>query len=142
LAQARLVLVGRSALPAREAWDAWLAGHAPDDPTSVRIQRIRALESAGAEVLVGTADAGDRAGMGRVIAETRARFGDVHGVIHAAGLLGKDEFVPVAELGRATAERLFAAKVHGLFVLEEVLADRPPDFWLLVSSLSTVLGGI
>jgi acyl carrier protein len=142
LAQARLVLVGRSAVPAREEWDAWLASHPAQDPGSVRIQRIRALEAAGSEVLVGVADVADAVGMGQVIAAARSRFGDIHGVIHAAGLLGRQEFAPLAELSRATALRLFAAKVHGLLVLEDLLAGSPPELWLLVSSLSAVLGGI
>jgi amino acid adenylation domain-containing protein len=41
---ARLVLLGRTPLPPRPEWDAWLAGHVPSDPASGRIARLRALE--------------------------------------------------------------------------------------------------
>ena len=39
-------------------------------------------------------------------------------------------------------DRQFAAKVHGLVILEKVLRAEALDFWLLLSSISSVLGGI
>ena len=39
--QARLVLVGRSGLPPREEWDAWLATHTRRDTTSRRIRQVQ-----------------------------------------------------------------------------------------------------
>src|SRR5438876_12371496 len=35
--RARLVLVGRSRLPGRESWDAWIGSHPADDPVSTSI---------------------------------------------------------------------------------------------------------
>src|SRR5262249_35001249 len=49
--QARLALLGRSGVPARAEWDAWLGTHAPDDATSQRIRRLRTVEAAGGEVM-------------------------------------------------------------------------------------------
>jgi acyl transferase domain-containing protein len=137
----KLVLLGRSSLPPREGWSRWLPGHPPGDATSVRIRRIQALEEWGAEVLALAADVGDPRQVQRAVSEARARFGDIHGVIHAAGLLGPESFAPIQDLSRADCERLFAAKVRGLLALEEALAEPALDFWLLTSSLSTVLGG-
>ncbi len=139
--KARLVLTGRSPLPPPEQWPAWLAGHAETDPVSVRIGRVRRLETLGAEVLALSADVGDPAQMEAAVREAEARFGTIHGVIHGAGIVGGETFRPVAQIGRAECERQFHPKVTGLEVLETVLRGRSLDFCLLTSSLSSVLGG-
>ncbi|MEO6710602.1 MAG: acyltransferase domain-containing protein, partial [Planctomycetota bacterium] len=51
-ARARLVLVGRTPLPERSAWNEWLARRGPMDPTSRRIRGILECESLGSEVLI------------------------------------------------------------------------------------------
>lgn len=135
--QAKLVVVGRSALPAREHWDGWLHTHAPDDPVSRRILRLRALERHAGEVMVASVDVTDRDAMRELVAAVRARFGAVHGVIHSAGVPGGG----VIQLRtRAAAEQVLAPKIRGTRVLEEVLGDEPLDFLLLCSSLITAVG--
>jgi acyl transferase domain-containing protein len=141
-ARARLVLISRTSLPPREDQDAWLKDHAPTDPVSRRIERVRALEALGAEVLTVAADVADEGQMRVALAQARARFGQLHGVIHAAGELDKSTFLPVTQLGREACERQFLSKVTGLRVLERLLRDDPPAFCLLTSSLSAVLGGL
>ncbi|WP_375745203.1 amino acid adenylation domain-containing protein [Corallococcus interemptor] len=140
--QARLVLVGRSAFPAREEWDAWLGAHAPEDATSQRIRHLRELERRGGEVLVLRADVGNAEDMARVLARTEARFGALHGVIHSAGSLGASAHVPTLEANEARHAEQFEAKVRGTRILEQALRGRPLDFVLLQSSLAAVLGGI
>ena len=141
-ARVRLVLVGRSVVPDRVEWDAWLARSPAHDPTSVRIKRVRALEALGADVLVASADVADPVQMERVVGESRARFSSIDGVIHAAGLLGREDFLPLQGLDAEAAGRMFAAKIEGLLVLDRLLQSPRPEFWLLTSSLSTVLGGL
>jgi len=141
-AQGRLALIGRSAFPARAEWDGWLAGHDARDPTAVKIRALQALEELGAEVLVLSADVSDAQAMRRVLAEIDARFGALHGVIHAAGSVGMQAFREINQATPADAEAQFAAKVHGVLALNDVLGDRPLDFCLLTSSLSAVLGGL
>jgi phthiocerol/phenolphthiocerol synthesis type-I polyketide synthase E len=140
--QARLVLVGRSAFPERALWDRWIAEHAPGDPTGAKIRQLLALEAAGAEVLVLCADVSDAGAMRRVLAAVDARFGALHGVIHGAGSVGLQAFREINQSTPADAEAQFAAKVHGVLVLNEVLGSLPIDFCLLTSSLSAVLGGL
>ncbi|MBV9789244.1 MAG: SDR family NAD(P)-dependent oxidoreductase, partial [Chloroflexi bacterium] len=140
-AQARLVLVGRSALPAPERWDAWTHDH-PDDRASRVIARLRELEAHGAQVLTVSADVTDEQAMRGVVETALRHFGRLDGVIHAAGETSESSFGAIQELERATAERHFGAKLNGTLVLERVLADQPLDFVLLLSSLSAVLGGL
>jgi acyl carrier protein len=72
----------------------------------------------------------------------RERFGEIHGIIHAAGLVGEQTVSAISEMGREECERLFRAKVYGPLVLERIFRDTELDFVLLVSSLSSILGGI
>jgi acyl transferase domain-containing protein len=139
--KARLVLTGRSPLPPVEEWDQWLATHGEADPTSVRIVRVRRLEKLGAEVMVVRADAGDLGQMQAAFVQAEARFGEIHGVIHGAGIVGGETFRPLASLGRRECEEQFHPKMKGVAVLDQVLEGRRLDFCMLTSSLSSVLGG-
>jgi len=143
---ARLVFVTHSPFPERDDWDRCLAesgGNGGDDPVAVRIGRLRALEALGAEVLVVTADVADRELMRAAVERATAHFGALHGIIHLAGYSGEKTVKLIPEIDREEAERHFHAKVHGLYVLEEILAAREPlDFCLLFSSNASILGGI
>jgi acyl transferase domain-containing protein/acyl carrier protein len=121
-AKARLVLVSRSA--------------------SGNSQEVPELEALGAEVLVLDADVADENAMRHMLETIDARFGELHGVIHAAGAIGVETFREIRQAPAADAESQFGAKVRGLLVLDRVLGDRPLDFCLLLSSLSAVLGGL
>ncbi len=145
--RARLVLTRRTPLPPREAWDAWLEEHGPGDgadadKTSRAIVRVRALEATGSEVMVAAADVADEAAMRVVIDQAVARFGTIHGVIHAAGVLAQDSFKTVQLTGREECELHFGPKVYGLYVLERVLDGIELDFVTAYSSLSAILGGL
>jgi acyl transferase domain-containing protein/acyl carrier protein len=140
--KAKLLLLGRTELPARVEWDAWLAEHEADDPVSVRIRQVQALEEQGAQVLVMAADVKDEGQMRRALAEAEEQFGALHGVVYAAGGTDAQYVADISSISKAQCEANFAAKAHGLFVLERVLRGKAIDFCLIVSSLSSVLGGI
>jgi acyl transferase domain-containing protein/acyl carrier protein len=141
-AQAKLVLVGRSPVPARDDWDAWLEAHDEDDEMSTKIRRIRDMEDLGAEVLTVTADVADASQMRAALEQAHARFGSVHGVIHAAGNVTPGGFFGVDEADHELCERQFLAKVRGLTVLAETFQAESPDFVVLFSSISSVLAGL
>ncbi len=147
----RLALLGRSGLPPRAHWDAFEAEHQANDRQSRAIEAVRELEQQGAEVEVVVADVADRQAMAEALAAVRRRFGALHGVIHAAGLSGEAAFRPLGQLDRAACEAQFRPKITGTRVLAELLhggstadpaADPAPDFVMVTSSISTVLGGI
>ena len=120
---------------------------------SARIRAVQEIEAAGAEVLVVAADIADRDQMAALVDRAVARFGRLDGVIHAAGVAGAGTIqlkkregegsvlAALEDIDRRNCEAQFRPKVRGLFVLEEVLGDRPLDFCLVVSSLSTLTGG-
>ena len=141
-ARARLVLTGRGGLPERDEWDSWLASHGEDDEVSHRIGRVRELEALGAEVLVLRADVSDEGQMRAALDHAERRFGALDGVIHGAALGGDDVDKEISAMTPADCERHFRVKAHGLLVLEEILRGREVDFCLVLSSLSSVLGGL
>ena len=141
-AQAKLVLLGRSVLPARENWGQWLDTHDGQDRVSRKIRSVLDLEGLGAEVMVITADAANLMQMEDAIRQTIERFGDLHGVIHAAGIPGRHALHSILDTNRPECEEHFQSKVYGLFALERVLSTRKLDFCVLLSSLSAVLGGV
>ena len=162
--QAKVILTSRSALPAREAWSAWLISYSPYDPFSGKLHRLQMLESEGAEIqvvqadvadeaqgaaqsggakiLVMQADVTDEAQMTAILAQIEAQFGALHGVIHAAGISSGQFFDPMQELSVEQCDAHFGPKAYGLYVLEKVLAGKELDFCVLCSSLASVLGGL
>lgn len=140
--QAKLILIGRSPFPAREEWQHWLTTHEETDDISRKIGKVRELEALGAEVLVVSADVANLAQMQAVVAQAQERFGRLNGVIHAAGIVGGTSFSTIAQIDRIECEQQFQSKLYGLLVLEKVLQGKQLDFCLLLSSLSSVLGGL
>ncbi|MDV2992196.1 MAG: hypothetical protein N4J56_001850 [Chroococcidiopsis sp. SAG 2025] len=140
--KAKLILTGRSAFPVKDEWETWLATHDKDDEISGKIRKIQQLEALGAEVMVAAADVANINQMQAVIAQAESRFGRLNGVIHAAGVLGERAFNTIEKIEKINCERQFQSKVYGLLVLEKILQGRELDFCLLMSSLSSVLGGL
>ena len=135
--KAKLVLMGRRALPAPGEWSAWLAAHDAADPVSRGIRKVRELEALGAEVSVVGADVTLPADVKRVVDETLRRFGALHGVFHTAGVL--DDGV-IALKTRASAEAVLAPKVAGTLALDAALAGQKLDCLVLFSSISALCG--
>jgi len=136
---AKLILIGRSTFPRREDWSQWLETHDAEDSISLKLKKIQALEDLGADVLVVSADVTELEKMQAVITQASERFGQIHGVIHTAGVS------PGGTIQRKTAEQadtILAPKVLGTLVLDTVLKDFNLDFFVLCSSLASVFGNI
>jgi acyl transferase domain-containing protein len=117
--RARLVLVGRTA------------------PGASVQKRIDALVAAGGEVVTAAVEVSDESAVRKLRDEVRARFGAVHGIIHAAGVAGG------GVLARRTAAETAAVltpKVAGTRALDRVFAADGLDFFVLMSSLTAQLG--
>jgi acyl transferase domain-containing protein/thioesterase domain-containing protein/acyl carrier protein len=132
---ARLVLVARTPLPPRARWDAYLRGHGPHDATARRIRAVQRLESLGAEVLVAAADVCNLEEMRAAVDLARERFGGVHAVVHAAGVVNDG---PLLAKSPSAVEDVFTPKIHGTQVLHELFPDGNLDWLALFSSTSTV----
>ena len=136
-ARVRLVLTSRSGLPPRSEWGARLADPQTSDAVCRKIEQVLALESHGAEVFIGQADVTDREAMQSLVDAVRGRWGEIQGVIHAAGVVD-DNLIPLKD--RDEADRVLAPKVEGALVLDAVLDSEALDFFVLFSSVSALVG--
>jgi acyl transferase domain-containing protein/D-arabinose 1-dehydrogenase-like Zn-dependent alcohol dehydrogenase/acyl carrier protein len=108
-----VVLVGRSAAPA-------LLGGAP-------------------RVAYFAADVTDSEAMRSVVAEVDERFGQIDGVIHAAGVL-RDSLL--REKSVAGLRAVLAPKTAGVHVLDEVTQHEPLAFFAVFSSVVATIGNL
>jgi acyl transferase domain-containing protein/thioesterase domain-containing protein/acyl carrier protein len=134
--QAKLALVSRRSLPHKEGWYA-IASSTDNSESTRLIRRLRAIEDAGGEVRVYSADVTNRQAMARVIADCRERFGGLHGVFHAAGTL---DDAPIAAKTADSIQRVLGAKAVGAQVLHELLPVGELDVFAVFSSTSVYLG--
>ncbi|MBX9258975.1 SDR family NAD(P)-dependent oxidoreductase [Desmonostoc muscorum CCALA 125] len=136
--QAKLILIGRKGLPERSQWQQWLETHDNQDSVSRKIQTMLALEKLGSEVEVKTADVASYEEMQVAISEALEKFGQINGVIHAAGIAGGGMIQLKTE---DIANSVLAPKVKGTLVLEQILnlKNITLDFLVLCSSQSSIL---
>jgi hypothetical protein len=126
---ARLVLLGKTPLPDRSYWPDWLAEHPAGDPVSARIRMVEELEARGTEVLPLSADVTHPESMRSALTQVRRRFGALHGVVHAAGVL--DEALLAAQ-SLDQARDSIAPEVLGAGMLSELCARDELDFFVLI----------
>ncbi len=139
--QAKLVILERNAFPPHEEWQKLVSKGSENPAVAAKITKLLDIEKAGAEILIVQADVADENQVKISIERTISRFKQLNGVIHAAGIVGDDTIRPIAELQQSMCEDQFQAKIHGTLALAKALRAVKPDFVLLQSSLSTVLGG-
>lgn len=137
--QAKLVLIGRSGLPSKAEWEELLLRKDEEDLLKTKIKKIQLLEDLGAEVLVLTADVANLEQMQSAIDQVRDRFGNIHGVIHAAGTPGAG----IIQLKTTeSVKKVFQPKVKGTLVVDAVLQGIDLDFLVLFSSNTAIIGGL
>ncbi len=131
---ARLALVSRSGLPAREQWHEVAAA---GGRTADQIRAVMAIEAAGTHVAVFAGDVASAADLATVMAGIHAELGRVSCVIHAAGTAGDGfMFRKSPEEFRAT----LAPKVRGTVILDAATRSDAPELMVLFSSTSAVFG--
>ncbi len=140
--QAKLVLTGRSTLPDRDRWEQWIANHHDGDVTTEKIRKIQELETLGAEVLVLSADVANLQQMQAALSTTHQKFGQLNGAIHAAAFIDPKSFVGIDNTTKTEVNYHFLPKITGTLVLSKLLAAEQLDFCLVMSSISTLLGGL
>jgi len=133
----KITLIARRALPDRATWPRYLAAHDAGDPISRRILALQRLEALGGQIMVAPADVCNMQDMAAAVQAGDARFGRVHAVIHAAGVV---EDGPLMLKTPAEVEEVFAPKLHGTQVLNRLFPDGALDLMVLFSSTSTVTG--
>ncbi|WP_243644247.1 type I polyketide synthase [Paenibacillus pinisoli] len=130
----RIILAGREQLPPRAQWKAAQRDHAP---AAKRIAAVRELEAMGASVHVAALDVAD-AGQLAEFMQTYELEGwpEVRGIIHAAGVAEPQLLV---QMTKGQFSDVLRPKVAGAWNLHRQFADAPLDFFVLFSSLASVV---
>jgi acyl transferase domain-containing protein/acyl-CoA synthetase (AMP-forming)/AMP-acid ligase II/acyl carrier protein len=109
------------------------ARRSPSSEAQAAIGRLRAK---GAVVETVTADVAEAADVRRVLA-VAAGLGPLRGVVHAAGVVGRES---IATLSSGKLADVLKAKLAGARVLEEALAGLDLDWLVVCSSIAAVWG--
>jgi phthiocerol/phenolphthiocerol synthesis type-I polyketide synthase E len=139
---ARLVLTHTRALPDEREWRGIVAGSTPAS-AELRccLQRLLALEDAGASVRTARVDVADGSAMRQLFADVQRSWGPIHGVVHLAASLRPEAFAPMRDTSELTLASNFRNKVSGARVLAELFESYPVEFCCVASSIATELGG-
>ncbi|MFT3868853.1 MAG: SDR family NAD(P)-dependent oxidoreductase [Nibricoccus sp.] len=134
--QARLVLTRKTPFLTNSLWRAYANDTALSAADRQLVKNLREIETLGGEVEVLVADASDRAGMRRIVETGVAKWGTIHGVIHATGIVRAGL---IQAKSRETIESVLAPKVAGTLALHEALRNLKVDFLVLFSSITSVI---
>ena len=136
---ARVILLGRTPLPAQHTWNDWLASHPADDPTSRRMRAIQLLQSSGSPIHLLAADVTHRESLNHAWQQAQAIAGRIDGVFHAAGIT-RDRLL--ASKSFQEFDDVLRTKLDSTRLLDQLLRDEPVEFLCLFSSLAGVVGNI
>ena len=89
----------------------------------------------GADVLVVAGDVTNRDSLRPALAQAKEKFGQLNGIIHAAGVL-QDGIIQLKQ--KSVAQAVLAPKTAGVPILDELTRDQPLDFFALFSSVSAI----
>ena len=134
-----LVLLNRNKLPDKSEWKKIKDNQNGNDRIKKIINTLIKIESYGSTVNICSADVGNLEQLQTIINEIEEKH-KINGVIHAAGLVGK--LTPYDELSLDLCEEHFNSKIYGLLNLDKVFENKNLDFFMVTSSLSSVLGGM
>ncbi|HEX3377934.1 MAG TPA: SDR family NAD(P)-dependent oxidoreductase, partial [Candidatus Acidoferrales bacterium] len=95
------------------------------------------LKKSGTDVITMQADVSNHSDIARVLSEIRSTMPPLRGIVHAAGVLDDHLFL---KLEPESFKRVLAPKVLGAWNLHALTSDLPLDFFVLFSSVASVLG--
>ena len=106
-------------------------------PSPAARAAVDSLRQRGVEVMICQADIADREQAERIIAEVQRAMGPLRGVMHAAMVLDDSSMEFLTEEKMWTA---MAPKIMGAWNLHTLTVDAPLDFFVLCSSVSSIIG--
>ncbi|MEM9219993.1 MAG: SDR family NAD(P)-dependent oxidoreductase, partial [Cyanobacteria bacterium P01_F01_bin.150] len=144
--QAKLILIGRTALPPRHEWSHHLD---KDTPVANKIRQLQALEAITDNVTYHAADVCDAQALEQLVNESERHWQQpLDGVFHLAGEGNLNEHWQamderwLATETLETVEKMWQAKVYGSYTLaQQLLANRPNALFVGFSSVNALFGG-
>jgi acyl transferase domain-containing protein/acyl carrier protein len=130
----RLILIGRSALPPRDAW----SSVDPASQVGQRVAAVRGLESLGASIHLAAMDVADETAVNRYFdAFEREGWPSIRGVVHCAAITDDKLLISVDAESLSSVMR---PKAIGAWVLDRRLRSSMLDWFVSFSSLGSLIG--
>ncbi len=133
--QARIVLTKKAAFPEKSTWKELLNSKETPEAVVNTINELLEIERLGGEVEVFVAEVSDKDQMRRAVNETLRKFQTINGVFHAAGIVRAGL---IQAKTKEIAASVLSPKVAGTKVLFDLIRDKPVDFLVLFSSISSI----
>ncbi|HHO59366.1 MAG TPA: SDR family NAD(P)-dependent oxidoreductase [Thiotrichales bacterium] len=141
---ARLILTGRTALPAREEWPAMMAGNSA---MAERLTRYLEIEALGTDFIYAAVDVTDAAAMEDVVKRAEQQWGcELAGIFHLAvgGEIASrwqdDSRYRITHESIDAYEAMFATKVYASWELAILASRRQQAFMVSFGSVIGVFG--
>lgn len=129
----KLILLGRSAIPARDEW----ANVTACEEKARKIDFIRQLEGLGAEVIPAVVDISSESSLNRWYKQFITQgWPPIRGIFHLAGQV-RDVLLP--EMSADDFNRAYCPKVLGSYLLHSILQKEPLDHFVLFASVASLL---
>ncbi len=133
----KLILLNRSKLPERGEWETILTENS-DAKLCYKIRSITEIEKSGSQVDYYSIDISDFEKMEVLMKKIKASYNQINGIVHSAGVAG-DGFI--LNKDEKTFTEVLLPKVHGTWNLGYFTQNENLDFFVMFSSLASILGG-
>ena len=133
-----LILLGRKDLTTNGSWKDWVSSHDEENPLYDIIKELSQIEENGSKVYYSSVDVSNHKALEKVIRKLEQKTGAVCGVIHSAGVA--DFGGVIHRRTKKDSDIVFAPKIYGTLALSQILSKNKLDFFVLHSSLSSMLG--
>ncbi|MEO4052782.1 type I polyketide synthase [Solibacillus sp. CAU 1738] len=108
-------------------------------PKDIILNKIKKWEEKGIKVLVCQVNVSRESEVVALISEINEHFPEIKGVVHTAGVL--DDRL-IRDQTWESFEQMFMSKVFGTFNLHHALRNCELDFFIMMSSIASVIGNI
>lgn len=133
----KLVLINRTKIPEKRYW-AEILQKKNDSKICKIIENVKVIEAKGSEVIFMSANVSDLEYMKNCFDRIRRDYGNINGIIHAAGISGYSD---TWEKSKEKVLDIMNPKIFGTWVLDKITEKDSIDFFILCSSISTVFCG-
>ncbi|WP_160670946.1 non-ribosomal peptide synthetase [Clostridium sp. C8-1-8] len=136
--KAKIVVLNRSSMPEKKYWDKILFDN-NNTKLCNKINTIKEIEETGSEIIQYSVDVSDFDKMKDILNEIRDKYKRIDGVIHCAGVPGEGLIVK-KDINKFI--EVIRPKILGTWVLDELTDKDDLDFFIMISSIGSFIGGV
>lgn len=139
---ANLILADRLELLPKDQWNNQSTQNDNPGLLSLRIKKLIEIDKTARNLRIVKTEVSRLDELKSCIENILSEFGNIDGIIHAAGIIGENMVKLVSDFNTDYFAVQTESKVYGTINIFEATKDLPLDFVLVQSSLASLLGGI